>query len=218
MKSTQKWRAYHSQLGRIRMLGGNQALDLANTVHWRGTKLVDFVSDYRCLVEWAVPALLLTESEKDDLLTQAATQPRAAISIHEQWHDLRASLKNWLAGVHDRPSEIWQNLDLSQLTEELSDKINAAANNAKLTELFSGSKAASENLPLALPLYRSATAIWMVMQFSPDGILRQCQADACGGYFLDQSRAQPRRWCSMDGCGNRAKAARHRLTLALSPL
>ena len=40
--------------------------------------------------------------------------------------------------------------------------------------------------------------------------VKQCQDDrGCGWLFVDQSRAQNRRWCSMGDCGNRAKAHRH---------
>ncbi|MCA9894213.1 MAG: CGNR zinc finger domain-containing protein [Anaerolineae bacterium] len=31
----------------------------------------------------------------------------------------------------------------------------------------------------------------------------------CGWLFLDTSRSGKRRWCSMETCGNRAKAKRH---------
>ncbi|WP_258589579.1 CGNR zinc finger domain-containing protein [Mesorhizobium sp. AR02] len=40
--------------------------------------------------------------------------------------------------------------------------------------------------------------------------VRQCQDDrGCGWLFVDESRSQNRRWCSMGDCGNRAKAHRH---------
>jgi len=40
--------------------------------------------------------------------------------------------------------------------------------------------------------------------------VRQCEDDrGCGWLFVDGSRAQRRRWCSMGDCGNRAKARRH---------
>ncbi len=38
--------------------------------------------------------------------------------------------------------------------------------------------------------------------------LKRC--DGCGRLFLDASRNRTRRWCDMQGCGNRAKVARHR--------
>jgi predicted RNA-binding Zn ribbon-like protein len=37
--------------------------------------------------------------------------------------------------------------------------------------------------------------------------VRQCEGENCALLFLDISRAQDRRWCSMSGCGNKAKAA-----------
>ena len=36
--------------------------------------------------------------------------------------------------------------------------------------------------------------------------IRQCEGDGCALLFLDLSRSGERRWCSMSGCGNRAKA------------
>jgi predicted RNA-binding Zn ribbon-like protein len=46
---------------------------------------------------------------------------------------------------------------------------------------------------------------------SPDvDRLRMCASDTCDGLFYDSSRTGRRRWCDMNTCGNRAKAARHR--------
>lgn len=39
--------------------------------------------------------------------------------------------------------------------------------------------------------------------------LRRCGDAACVLHFFDVSKRGDRRWCSMAGCGNRAKAARH---------
>jgi predicted RNA-binding Zn ribbon-like protein len=38
------------------------------------------------------------------------------------------------------------------------------------------------------------------------GRIRQCDGEGCAILFLDLSRSGGRRWCSMSGCGNRAKA------------
>lgn len=40
--------------------------------------------------------------------------------------------------------------------------------------------------------------------------LRICASHTCSARFYDASRAASRRWCSMSGCGNVAKARRHR--------
>lgn len=39
--------------------------------------------------------------------------------------------------------------------------------------------------------------------------IRRCGNPDCVLHFYDTSRNGTRRWCSMDGCGGRAKAARH---------
>lgn len=40
--------------------------------------------------------------------------------------------------------------------------------------------------------------------------IRACASDTCRWVFYDDSRTGRRRWCDMNSCGNRAKAARHR--------
>lgn len=40
--------------------------------------------------------------------------------------------------------------------------------------------------------------------------VRECEGAGCNLLFLDQTRARTRRWCSMAGCGNRAKQALYR--------
>ena len=42
------------------------------------------------------------------------------------------------------------------------------------------------------------------------GRVRECGADDCALLFVDTSRPGSRRWCSMDGCGNKAKTAAYR--------
>lgn len=42
------------------------------------------------------------------------------------------------------------------------------------------------------------------------GRLRICEADDCSARFYDRSPGGKRRWCSMQSCGNAAKARRHR--------
>jgi predicted RNA-binding Zn ribbon-like protein len=40
--------------------------------------------------------------------------------------------------------------------------------------------------------------------------LKRCEGSRCALLFVDTSRSGRRRWCSMERCGNRAKAAAHR--------
>jgi len=59
-----------------------------------------------------------------------------------------------------------------------------------------------------------APVLWSVgdLMVSPDAMrLRDCSNDKCLWLFLDDSKNGSRRWCSMQSCGNRAKAHRHYL-------
>ena len=47
-----------------------------------------------------------------------------------------------------------------------------------------------------------------LLRAGPDRI-RRCAGDRCVLHFYDASRGGRRHWCSMAGCGNRAKARRH---------
>jgi len=44
--------------------------------------------------------------------------------------------------------------------------------------------------------------------------IRICASETCSARFYDRSPAGRRRWCSMAGCGNAAKARRHRARAA----
>ena len=41
-------------------------------------------------------------------------------------------------------------------------------------------------------------------------LIRQCESRTCTLYFIDNSRRGDRRWCSMSGCGNKAKVREFR--------
>ncbi len=43
--------------------------------------------------------------------------------------------------------------------------------------------------------------------------VKACEGSPCTLFFLDRTRGQARRWCSMTLCGNRAKQALHRARL-----
>ena len=51
-------------------------------------------------------------------------------------------------------------------------------------------------------------AVAMLMQ-PQQARVRRCDGAGCGWLFVDRSKAQRRRWCSMADCGNREKARRH---------
>jgi predicted RNA-binding Zn ribbon-like protein len=47
--------------------------------------------------------------------------------------------------------------------------------------------------------------------------LRACASEVCQMIYVDAARGRPRKWCSMQRCGNQAKAAAHRRKSSPSP-
>ncbi|MER8491550.1 CGNR zinc finger domain-containing protein [Mesorhizobium australicum] len=208
MESTEFVRTYVSPRGPMRMLGGAPALDLANTLHWRDGAEIDCIPSYQDLLVFCIPALLLSENEGRVLERRAVTYPRVARDVHLEVLKLRAALKSWLNVCaknfgHGVASQ-------AVALRSFHKAIGQAGGPACLGDILN-LQSASANERLYLPLRRSAAAAAMLVLFPSGNDIRRCEADNCGGFFIDDSRSKPRRWCSMDSCGNRAKAARYRL-------
>ncbi|MCM5557597.1 CGNR zinc finger domain-containing protein [Pleomorphomonas sp. JP5] len=198
--------AYYSELGRLRMLGGDAALDFANTRHWRDGREIDFLTGYPALVDWAVVAGLLSEGEGARLREAEGVMPLQAADVFSATVRLRDSWKIHLG-------EATRALNPThQPSEALRRMVTTALGPPDLA--VSGLPAeALAGADMALPLARAALAIGAFLALPHAGTLRMCEADPCGGVFLDTSRSQKRRWCAMDSCGNRVKAQRHRLRM-----
>lgn len=69
--------------------------------------------------------------------------------------------------------------------------------------------------PLAVALGRVAgDAIELLARHAER--LTRCALEGCGALLLSRSRSEPRRWCSMETCGNRAKVAAFRRRASLA--
>ena len=62
--------------------------------------------------------------------------------------------------------------------------------------------------PAALPAWAAADDYLHLLARDATRV-RHCSGPGCVLHFYDTSKRGDRRWCSMAGCGNRAKAARH---------
>jgi predicted RNA-binding Zn ribbon-like protein len=60
--------------------------------------------------------------------------------------------------------------------------------------------------PAALLAPIAESAAWL-LEHGDRSLLRHCENPACVRYLYDTTKNRRRRWCSMDGCGSRAKAA-----------
>lgn len=189
------------------MLAGDPALDFVNTLHWRDDREVDFLPDYGALVEWSVPAALLSAGECQSLLDCASASPDRAGETHRQAIVLRTTwrkaLDQMVGGNPDR------RMESDNLRRELAPIF---AVSERLMQVEEGGHHRRGDF-LGLPLVRIGIAVASLAMIPAGRRIGRCEGDPCGGFFIDSSRTKPRRWCSMDSCGNRAKVRSHRARL-----
>jgi predicted RNA-binding Zn ribbon-like protein len=177
-------------------LAGRPALDFVNThreVWWRNVETLVIPEDF---AEWVVRAGLLAEPPLVDRgLLLAARELREAISL-----TIDAILAR-TAASDDALSIIEGWLPEAQLPERL-----AVPEGGWPPVLSAGTPAHPGRYALGL-LARDAAAMLGTEQRDR---VRICASDTCSARFYDRSRNGRRRWCSMQGCGNVAKARRHR--------
>lgn len=178
--------------------GGALPLDFLNTVSWHiGPNPIDHLETYADLVDWAAQAGLVGAETAAALRTRDAPEVlAAAVELREALFRL---IRRRIASEADTdPKPLDADLDVVniRLREAFHHLVLSADGWAWDDEGDPGR--------VLWPVVRQAAELLA----APDaGRMSICQADACGWVFLDPRHR--RRWCSMEGCGNRAKAARH---------
>ena len=188
------------------MVGGRTCLDFVNTASQRRNgPFKEKLESYEDLLNWAIQADQLTDTEAAELRERAAADPAGATQVLERGRALREAIyrifTNRAAGA-DLPAD-----DLKLISEEYG----RAAVNRVLTPsnvgvcTFEWQRYDSLDRPL-WPVAVSATNLVA----SEDALrVKECATDNCNWLFLDLSKNRSRRWCDMKECGNRAKARRH---------
>jgi predicted RNA-binding Zn ribbon-like protein len=190
-----------------KLLGGRLCLDFANTADWHASdQPEELLTSYTELVSWSQQAGLLTDQQARRLLRQAAERPDDAAAVLRQAIDLREAIYAIFAAIAHGQSP--RASDLSTLNAALSETLA----HSKIVPAESGFEWqwVGDASALAQPLWsvvRSAADLLTSNELHRVG---QCADDrGCGWLFLDTSRNHTRRWCSIEDCGNRAKAQRH---------
>ena len=188
------------------LIGGHPALDFVNTVDWRNdpVRCRELLVTFDDLLAWAKAAKLLATADVG-AMSQAAqrNQARAMRSLRRA-RRLREVLARVLAPGRDiRPAAP----DLRLLNAFL-----AVAMRHRQVELrgrafvWSWADRTPETFDSLLwPIVLAAAEL---LASDSRTHIQECSGEGCGWLFLDTSRNRRRRWCTMQGCGNRAKARR----------
>jgi len=201
-------------MGDLALLGGRLCLDFANTVDRsaRDERRHEYMGGYTDLVAWGRHAGVLTEDEAGRLLEGAEGRPWEAGDVFRRASALRDAVQEVfyaIASGKEPPA-----LKLGVIEEEFRE----ALAHSRITRSEGGFEWTSEASKRgAGPLDE---ALWSVARSAEDlltssapselGRVRRCPGDEgrCGWLFLDTTKNGTRRWCSMAGCGSRAKMRR----------
>lgn len=200
----------HARHGHQASLG--DGLDFVNTlVHGRADDR-DELADLATAIGWLHAHELLHSFMVEDLLRVYADDSAGEQRVLGRVRRVRAALRELLdATVERRPA------DGVALRE-----VNRALRAPYVYELVPAHDGVSldhrhEGDPIAGALARLSEAIARELTQGSAGRLRVCANDECRWVFADTSPAGRRKWCDMNTCGNRAKAARHRARQKESP-
>lgn len=188
-------------------VGGYLCLDFANTVGGlRGAIANERLASYADLVRWSYQARLVTDEEQWNLLQMARGAEDAAHQVLRRASTLREAIYAIFTAIGAGTQ-----VDADALMV-LNGEVRLALANAQLSASAEGfvwtwgcPQGALDQM--IGPIVRSAADLLT----SPDvRMVRTCLSESCGWLFVDATKNHRRLWCTMTGCGNKARVRRHR--------
>ncbi|RDZ26433.1 CGNR zinc finger domain-containing protein [Lysobacter silvisoli] len=187
------------------LVGGNLALDLANTVTARDSQPRDWLDDYDALLRWARQSGHYPRADLAALESLALAQPAKAAAALTRAKTLREALCELLYALAQErtpPAAALAVLDRARLAASAAARL--AARQGRLHAEWAPQRSGLDLIAHVV----TAHAIDLLKDAQLDR-LRICDGHDCGWVFIDTSKNGRRRWCDMATCGNVAKARRH---------
>lgn len=186
---------------------GDLSLDFANTRDWhKSQNPVENLKSFTDLITWGEKAGLISLDEAQRLIGEDMADPAKFSAAYENAIQLREAIYRVFSQVH---------ADLPIPEDDLTI-LNSAVRQANAHKLLCG-KNNNCSWEWSPGIDGVDRLIWSVALAAADLLtsptlprVRVCEDDrGCGYLFIDQTKNHSRRWCSMESCGNRAKARRH---------
>ena len=168
-------------------VSGNLALDFAGTLKWRREAPEELLITPDDVARWAVEGGIVTET------------PTVNADELARLRDLREAVYRLVTATLDGESR--DAADARQLN------LHADGRPPRVTL---GATAVSYTGTAESIGWATARAAVDLLAHAGHPRLRECQRPSCTRIFVDQSRTGNRRWCGMEECGNRVKAANYR--------
>lgn len=186
---------------------GDLSLDFANTADWHASnhpqERLDGLVD---VIQWGQQAGLLTPEAAKRLLQSVVDKPAEITRFHRQTIEVREAIYRIFS--HRYTGKPIRKGDLT-LLNSLVRKAMAHRQLVQSGDEFHWTWSPEVD-GINLILWPVAFAAAHLLASPTISRVRECEDDrGCGFLFVDQTKNHSRRWCSMESCGNRAKARRH---------
>lgn len=189
-------------LQNLELVGGALCLDFVNTVNSRVITEHDYLTQYSDLAEWANKVGILSPAQNLQLQKRARQDKEEAESVLQAAQGLRDLLFRIFS--HSARDAEPARKDVEQLTAAYGESISKS----QLTKdggFYQKTWKVHETLAALLsPITHSAGELLL-----SDELVHVKECPGCGWLFLDTSKNQSRRWCSMNTCGARDKMRRY---------
>ena len=191
----------------LKLESGWLCLDFANTAEWHlSDHPTERLTSYAELIAWARAIKLLPDRVAQQMLRAAGEQPTEAERMLDRAVTLREAIYHIFVAVAAGKSPPRD--DQTTLNAELNRSLSKSSLVWNKSNFDWGWQGGDSDLDQVLWwVLRSTTNLLTSEDIQRVGV---CADDrGCGWLFYDTSRNRTRQWCSMRGCGNRAKAKRH---------
>jgi predicted RNA-binding Zn ribbon-like protein len=182
--------------------GNLLCLDLVNTEVISHGERVNLLGDLSRFIEWLRAAGQLSATDARAVEQRWASTSEGKTAFAEMISlrgDLRAMAERLAAG---KPAG---QASLDAINRVLASRAAYPQVVRKGSGYFTKIQASTES-PRHLLVPIAESAAWL-LEHGDMSLLRRCENPNCILYFYDTTKNKRRRWCSMDACGSRAKAA-----------
>ena len=197
-----------SNPGDLHLETGYLCLDFANTAEWHASEQpTESLQRYTDLVAWAQKMGVSSAASAEQLSRAAAQQPNEAAAVWSRAIQLRETIyRLFSATAAGRSPDAADIALLNRALPEALSRLRLARTEAGF--MLQWVETERELDQMLWPIIRSAAELLTSEEVER---VKECEDDrGCGYLFFDTSRNRSRRWCTMRGCGNRAKVKRYR--------
>lgn len=188
----------------LRSDGDWLCFDFINTVHdYTEDEPYDYLASYKDLLDWLEKNDLLTAEKREELESFAMDNRKKADDSLQHFLTARKTLYHFFSAIarNEIPAKNIQ-ADFNALLEETLSRLRLKVLQPSEVQ-FHWDHQGDLTFPLA-PVIKSAYDL-----LTSDMLDRIKECGACGWLFLDRSKNQSRKWCSMETCGSNVKAKRY---------